>query len=133
MDGDLSSSTDPANLPRILIAENNFSTFESLVQTIGDGRLHCDFDFCTSRDHALRKLVGPPYQLIISGVHLAEMDDFYLLKQAKTAEPFIPVVVTAGPSDKESARYALLKGAFDLISSPLNREQAVNTICLALW
>lgn len=133
MDGNFLSSTSPTQLPRILIAENNFSTFESLVQTMRDGRLHCDFDFCTSRDHALRKLAGPPYQLIISGVHLAEMEDFFLLKQTRTLEAFVPMVVTAGASDQESARHALCKGAFDLITTPVDHEQTVTTIRLALW
>jgi DNA-binding NtrC family response regulator len=123
----------PTDLPRILIAEKNFSTFESLIDTLKISRLHFDFDVCTSRDHALRKLLGPPYQLIISGAHLAEMDDFFLLKHAQTPETFTPFVVTAGALEKESARRVLAKGAFDLIISPFKHEQAARTIRLALW
>ena len=127
-------STAPARFPRILIAENNFDTSEQLVHTIvRDRQVDCDFDVCTSRDRALRKLVDLPYHLIISGVHLAEMDDFFLLKQIKQHETFVPFVVAAGVSDKESVRHALWKGAFDLIPTPLNHEQTVFTIRLALW
>jgi len=128
-----SSAPSSPHIPRILIAENNFDIFESLVNTIKGGQLHCDFDLCTSRDHALRKLIGPPYHLIISGVHLAEMDDFFLLKQTKDLHTQAPFVVTAGTSDKESARHALSKGAFHLIRHPLDPEETASTIRLALW
>jgi DNA-binding NtrC family response regulator len=133
MSPDLSHSTLPARFPRILIAENDFSIFESLIHTIGDRRLDSDFDVCTSRDHVLRKFLGPPYQLIISGAHLAEMDDFFLLKHSQILQRFVPFVVTASAAEKESARRALMKGAFDLITSPLEHEQAVSTIRRALW
>ena len=75
----------------------------------------------------------PPYQLIISGTHLAEMDDFLLLRQAQARKPFMPLVVSASSVQKESARLALERGACDVISHPLGHEQTVRTIRLALW
>src|SRR5262245_48066995 len=122
--------------PRLLIAENNFSTFESLIDTFGKSRLDLNFDLCTSRDGAMRKLLDSPYQLIISDAHLAEMDDFSLLKRSQARETFVPFLITASPSntlDKESARRVLEHGAFDLISLPLEFEQTTSTILLALW
>jgi len=67
----LSDITSSPRFPRVLIAENNFSTFESLIDTFGKSRLDLDFDLCTSRDGAMRKLVDSPYQLVISDAHLA--------------------------------------------------------------
>jgi DNA-binding NtrC family response regulator len=55
------------------------------------------------------------------------------LKRTQALETFVPVVVTADASGKESARRVLAEGAFDLISTPLDLEQAVRTIRLALW
>jgi DNA-binding NtrC family response regulator len=78
-------------------------------------------------------LLASPYQLVISDAHLMEMDDFSLLKRIRALETSVPVVVTASTSEKESARLALLKGAFDLILTPLEHEQTVVTIRLALW
>ena len=133
MGADLSHSAFPGSFPRILIAENDFPIFESLVHTIEDRRLDSDFDLCTSRDHVLRKFLGPPYQLIITASHLAEMDDFFLLKHSQILQRFVPFVVTASAAEKESARQALANGAFDLITTPVDHEQAVSTIRLALW
>jgi DNA-binding NtrC family response regulator len=130
---ELSHSTFPARIARILIAENDFSIFESLVHTIGDRRLDCDFDVCTTRDHALRKFLGPPYQLIICGAHLTEMDDFFVLKHSQILQRFVPFVVTASAAEKESARQGLMQGAFDLVTVPLEHEQAVSAIRRALW
>jgi DNA-binding NtrC family response regulator len=119
--------------PRVLIVENDFSVVEPLLHTFRDKRLDFDFDACTSSQGAVRKLLASPYRLIISGAHLAEMDDFSLVKRAQTLEISAPVVVTASASTKETARRALAEGAFDLISVPLDHEQTVRTIRLALW
>src|SRR5215510_10662969 len=133
MGPDLSHVTSSACLPRLLIAESNLSTFEPLIRTLRDDRLDIDFDVCTSHWSAVWKLLASPYQLIISGVHLAEMHDFLLLKRAQRLQTFVPFVVTASASEKEGARRVLKHGAFDLIPTPLDHEQTVNTIRLALW
>jgi DNA-binding NtrC family response regulator len=135
MGPDLSHVSSAVRLPRLLIAESNFSTAESLVQTFRDRRLDVDFDFCTSHDQAMVKLFRSPspYQLIISGVHLAEINDFFLLKHHLNLQPFVPFVITSGASDIESSRRALEDGAFDFIPTPLDYEQTVSTIRLALW
>src|SRR5215475_3728631 len=133
MDLDLSHVTSSGRLPRLLIAESNLSTFEPLIRTLRDERLDIDFDVCTSHWSAVWKLLASPYQLIISGVQLAERHDFLLLKRAQARHTFVPVVVTASASEKEGARRALNHGAFDLIPTPLDHDQTVNTVRLALW
>ena len=115
------------------MAENHFSIVESLIQTFADRRLHLDFDVCTSHHTALHKLLAFPYHLIISDVQLAEFDDFLLLKRTKALETFVPLVITATTGNKASARRLLEQGAFDLITTPLEHEQTVDTIRLALW
>ena len=120
-------------LPRLLIAEKQFSAIEPLIRTFGDQRLDVDFDVCSSHRGAVGMLLASRYQLVISGAHLTEMEDFSLLKRTQALDPFVPVVVTADASEKESARRVLAQGAFDFISTPLDHEQTVSTIRLALW
>ena len=129
----LTSATSSIRLPRLLIAEKNFSTIEPLIRTCGDQRLDVDFDVCASPSSALGMLLTKSYQLVISGAHLAEMEDFLLLNRIQALESFVPVVVTADASEKESACRALTKGAFDLLTRPLDHEEVVHTIRLALW
>lgn len=120
-------------LPRLLIVQKNFAAIEPLIQTCGDRRLDVDFDVCSSPYSAVGMLLASPYQLIISGAHIAELDDFLLLKRIQAQESFVPVVITASASEKEAARRVLAQGAFDLLPSPLDHEQTVGTIRLALW
>src|SRR5215475_5382020 len=135
MGPNLSHVTSSARFPRILIAGNNVSTVESLVYIFADRRLDVDYDLCTTHDHAVIKLLRypPPYQLVISSVCLAEIDDFFLLKHNQNLQPFVPFVVTSGASDTNSSRRALEEKAFDFIPIPLECEQTINTIRLTLW
>jgi DNA-binding NtrC family response regulator len=95
--------------------------------------LEIDVDLCTSRDRAIKKLLATPYNLIISGVYLAELDDFMLVKQCQAHQSSVPLVVTAKASDTDSARQALMQGAFDVMANPLVIDQSGATIQLALW
>ena len=55
------------------------------------------------------------------------------MKRTQALEVFVPLVITATTGDKASARRLLEQGAFDLITTPLEHEQTVDTIRLALW
>lgn len=135
MDGNPSLLTNPSrpSPPRILIAENDTSTLEALTRVIDEGVLQTDFHVCTSFDGFMDKLLGPPYQLIISGVHLTAMNDFFPLRHNQVLQPNVPFVVSAGASERESARRALEYGAFDLIIRPFSAVQTMSTIRRALW
>jgi len=75
----------------------------------------------------------PPYHLVISNVHVAEVDDFFLVRHNRLRQPAVPFVIITGAADIEPSRRALDKGAFDVIATPLEPEQTVATIRLALW
>ena len=64
-------------------------------------------------------------------MHLAGTGDGFL-KQNPDLES-VPLIITAEVSDNDLARQALERGAFDLITSPLDPNQTVTTVQLALW
>jgi DNA-binding NtrC family response regulator len=117
---------------RILVAEYDSSIFDSLLQ-LNSSIPEVQFELCISRDQAIRKLLASPYHVIISGVYLAELDDFLLLKRHHTLEAKSPFIVTAKASDTDSARQALRYGAFDVIANPIDQDQSRATIRRALW
>lgn len=135
MGPDLYRVRSSPRFPRILVADNNASNVDSLIRTFGDRRLDFDYDVCTTHDRAVVKLFRspPPYQVVISSVRLAETEDFFLLKHNRFLQPFVPFVITSGASDIGSSRQALEEGAFDCILTPLEHEQTVSSIRLALW
>jgi DNA-binding NtrC family response regulator len=106
-----------------------------MLESLGaltDSMLAIDFDVCTSRDEAIRRLLDCPYQVIISGVYLAELNDFLLIKQKHAHQRYTPLVVTANASETDSASRALRRGAFDVITNPLDPLEARTTIQVAL-
>ena len=120
MNEDFTRLRPPSSLPHLLIAENRFSTLEPLLNTFWDKRLRVDFEVCSTHHSAVRKLLSAaPYQVIISGAHLAALDDFLLVKRVQALDPFVPLVVTASATEKASARQVLEHGAFDLMTVPL--------------
>ena len=132
---DTNLSLAPTRISQILIAESNVSTVESLINTLTASKRGLDYDVCTSHDSAVLKLFHspPPYELVISSVHLAEMYNFLLLKHNRFCHPMVPFVVTTSASEPESSRRALEHGAFDIIPTPLDHEQTMRTIRVALW
>jgi DNA-binding response OmpR family regulator len=129
------SHSHSSPLPQILIADNSLSTANSLVHTIADNWIGFGCDVCPDYDRAIVKLFNsqPPYKLVISGVDLAEKDDFFLVKHNRVRQPNIPFVLTTRSAKSAASRRALEQGAFDLILIPLNHEQTMGTIRLALW
>ncbi len=121
-------------IPRVLIAEDTVSAIEPLIQLAHDRRLDLEVDHCTSPGSAVSKMVNTPsYQLIISGARLAERNHCFFFNSAQVLGSSVPFVVTASASEKMPAGRILDRGAFDLLTRPLNPEQAVRTIRLALW
>src|SRR5262249_11218362 len=113
--------------------EKQFSIVEPLIDVFRDRRLNVDFDVSTSQHHALKKLLTSPYQLIVSGASLAQMEDFLLPECIHVLDTHAPMVVSANKLEQDCARRVLEHGAFDVITHPLDHEQTVNTIRRALW
>ena len=132
MDGFPSSIELSPSTSRILIAEYDSSMLDSL-RMLNHSMPDIEFQLCTSRDQAMRKLLSSPYQAIISGVYLAETDDFLLVRQSQKLETKVPLIVTARASDGWSAREALAHGAFDVIANPLDPDESRASIRQALW
>src|SRR5262245_44553719 len=134
MEEDLSHSV-PNGLPQILIAENHLGTAAVLRRAIEDTWIGFGCDVCPDYNRVIIKLFHsqPPYKLVISGVDLAEKDDFFLVKHNRLSQPHIPFVLTTRSAKMASTRRALEQGAFDLLLTPLDQEETVSTIRLALW
>jgi DNA-binding NtrC family response regulator len=61
------------------------------------------------------------------------VEDFLLVKHNRVLQPDIPFVIITGLEKIEASRRALEEGAFDLIPTPQQPQQTVETIRLALW
>ena len=118
--------------PRLLIAESNPALLELLPSALSQHIPGIVMDVCWSFEAAIEKLPFiSDYDMVVSNVGLAEVGKFFLLRQHRTLHPLIPFIVTARTQDHESARQAVVNGAFDLIVAPLNPPEAVSSVQLA--
>jgi len=71
---------------------------------------------------AVENVKAGPYDLIIMDVRMAEMNGIEALKQIKTYNPAIPILIMTAYSSVDSAVEALKAGAYDYLTKPLDFE-----------
>lgn len=93
-----------------------------------------DFEVKTAANvlEALRVQKYNPSDLIITDYNMPEMNGIDLLKELQTTAPSIPVIMMSGGADMRIAVEALREQAFDFISKPVDLDELVHTIELAL-
>ena len=118
---------------RLLIAESDDTTLQSVIRSLEFNKLNLDVDVCTSCHAALQKLPHRPYGLVISSVSLAAINGFELVKRTQSRQTHMPLVLTTDSGGRQSALEALEHGAFDVITTPIKPEQVAATVRLGLW
>lgn len=116
----------------LLIAETNPYFLKALRAVLSERLPTLHFDICATLDHIIWNLVTYRYESVISNLQLAGVSESFL-RRNELLPPYVPLVITAAASDQELASRALNEGAFDLIMNPLNADETLRTIRLALW
>jgi len=116
--------------PALLIAETNARIVGSLSEVVNERMPEVRFDVCSTRMQVVRNVESFRYEAVISNLRLA---DSVFLQRNKDEQDVFPLVITADTSELQSASRSLERGAFDVITYPLDADHAVATIRLALW
>lgn len=90
------------------------------VDSAGDGKF------------ALERLQAREYELIISDLHMQEIDGITVLKAAKEKNRHTEVLILTGHGSIPSAVEAMRLGAFDYLTKPLDIEEFRMKVRLAL-
>ena len=115
----------------LLIAETDPRAIDLLPRLVSDNIPNVEVDICTSTEDLTRNCkVGTYDTVAISPILL---QGYRLLKHRANRHLLAPIIVTASREDRELASRYLEKDAFDLIVKPLDPEQAVQTVRMALW
>jgi two-component system response regulator HydG len=80
------------------------------VEAVGDGA------------RAVQKVKEKPFDLILMDVRMAAMSGIEALKQIKSYNPAIPILIMTAYSSVDSAVEALKSGAYDYLTKPLDFE-----------
>jgi two-component system response regulator HydG len=81
---------------------------------------------------ALELIRERPFDLVLMDVRMARMSGLEALKQIKTYNPAIPILIMTAYSSVESAVEAIKAGAYDYLTKPLDFEALKLTIERAL-
>ena len=83
-----------------------------------------DYRVSTAEDGstAVEMVKEQPFDLILMDVRMAEMDGIAALRQIKTYNPAIPILIMTAYSSVASAVDALKAGAYDYLTKPLDFE-----------
>ncbi|RIB41126.1 response regulator, partial [Escherichia coli] len=81
---------------------------------------------------ALEQVREQVFDLVLCDVRMAEMDGIATLKEIKTLNPAIPVLIMTAYSSIETAVEALKTGALDYLIKPLDFDNLQSTLEKAL-
>ncbi len=76
----------------------------------------------------LERALNDKPDVIISDIHMPEMDGLTMLKELKKAGSTIPVIIITAFGDKQKIKTAWDNGAFDFLDKPINYEQLKSTV-----
>ncbi len=85
-----------------------------------------------SGDEAIRTMGAQTIEVVIMDVVLSGTSCLYLLSHMMRNHPDTPVVVLAGADTISSAIAALKLGAFDYVRKPINMEELIHAVKLAI-
>src|SRR5271170_4317020 len=116
---------------RILVVDDEASVGAVIGATLR--RAGYSFVLARNYDEALRQFaVGPPFDLVLLDVMLAEGDGLALLEAIKDIQPETPAVMISGVPEIGVVISAMKKGAFDYLLKPIGHEQLLDAVRRAL-
>src|ERR1700730_7373540 len=116
---------------RILIVDD-----EEAIREIVSSMLTAAHYKCSQAGSGLQALAllesGEEFELMLSDLMMADLDGIGLLEQTKERFPDIPVVIVSAVHDISVALAAIRNGAYDYLLKPLEREQLLATVPMAI-
>ena len=111
-------SAEAAGAPRILVVEDEAAIAEGLAVNLGLK----GYDVAVAGDgrHALAKLEGESWDLVILDVSLPEVDGFEVCQQLRARRDFTPVLMLTARVQPDDVIYGLKLGADDYVTKPFD-------------
>ena len=86
----------------------------------------------TDANSCLLKFSPRDCDLLITDIHMPEMDGIELLRKVKKVAPWVPVIIMTSYAEIPKAVQAVKSGAFDFIEKPFEVEKFIEVVNLAL-
>jgi CheY-like chemotaxis protein len=82
----------------------------------------------TDSQDALRLIEATGYDVIVSDIHMPEMDGLELMARIKFKHPGLPVVLITGYSVSEARKIAMEKGADAFVAKPFHMKEIQDVV-----
>lgn len=83
-------------------------------------------------DSALEMLKRGGYDLLLSDIKIPQFDGLKLLREAKSFDPHLMVILITGYGSLESAKAAINQGAFDYLTKPIESQELLDSVNSAI-
>jgi CheY-like chemotaxis protein len=115
-----------APMSRILVAEDSPTQALQIRILLEDAGF--DVELCASGREALQAARREPPDLVLTDLHMEEMDGLELAEMLRHEQPTLPVIVISESNDAEAAVQAFYKGAASYIPKRNVEQELVTTI-----
>ncbi|MBS0013273.1 MAG: response regulator [Desulfobacterales bacterium] len=107
---------------------------EEFVTTLAERLEMREFEprIATSGDQAISMVEGEKFDLIVLDLMMPGIGGLEVMKQIKSANPDMPVILLTGQGSTKEGMAGMHQGAFDFLMKPLDIEELISQIHEAL-
>lgn len=91
-----------------------------------------DVEPLPSPRRAVERLKDRRYGAIVADYRMPELNGLAFLREVKTVQPSTPVILLTATADPVLAHQALQAGAFDYLAKPVDRDELVEVVRIAI-
>ncbi len=115
-----------SKLPKILIVDDSQELLEIMCEYLET----CGYTvhMTTESKEALRLIAAAEYDVVVSDIHMPEMDGLELMARVKNKHPGLPVVLITGYSVSEARKIAMEKGADAFVEKPFHMKEIIDVV-----
>ena len=110
--------------PRLLIVDDEEDMLRLLKRTLSED-LKCDIETAPNAAEALRRLEGPPFDVVLADIRMPGISGMEFLERSKSDRPDLTVVMMTSYGSIDLAVQAIKKGAYDFIAKPFDHDKLV--------
>ena len=112
---------------RVLVVDDDRNVLATISAMIQAERPGWTVDCVGDSYEALKRLNDLPYDVILSDLHMPQLDGISLLKQVRAMLSFMPVVFLTGYKDRYAAA-AWELGAFAVLDKPVEMDLLIQSL-----
>ena len=112
--------------PKILIVDDSQELLDIMCEYLET----CGYTvhMTTESKEALRLIAAAEYDVVVSDIHMPEMDGLELMARVKNKHPGLPVVLITGYSVSEARKIAMEKGADAFVEKPFHMKEIIDVV-----